>query len=212
MRALIIRITMVHCRNSTGGFYKALEPYCFRRNTEWAHLLCQHYPSHFLPTSNYTLSSSNCVYSLVEPGSRNWDLLHWWIEWLLEDMAAVCLPCLHLDHYCSHNCCCPLLFNRCKNIWQQFCQGFSHVIPSFLTKLIRTIITASAFTFLEYPDQFTLTVWLYDGNIPYFSTAHIPLFLVALTTFLFLWLPFTLILLFMQCIRKKTHHRGREQG
>jgi len=34
------------------------------------------------------------------------------------------------------------------------------------------------------------------------------LFLVALTTFLFFWLPFTLILLFMQCICKKTHHRA----
>ena len=76
------------------------------------------------------------------------------------------------------------------------------------TKLLRTIITASAFTLLEYPDQLTSTVWLYDGNTPYLSTAHIPLFLVALTTFLFLWLPFTLILLFMQCIRKKTQYRA----
>jgi len=123
-------------------------------------------------------------------------------------MATVCVSCLHLDHHCSHNCCFSLLFNRCKNIWQQFCQGSSHAILSFLTKLLRTIITASAFTFLEYPDQFMLTVWLFDGNIPYLSTAHIPLFLVALTTFLFLWLPFTLILLFMQCICKKTHHRA----
>ena len=37
--------TICYCRNSAGGFNQALEPYCFRRNTEWTHLLCQHYRS-----------------------------------------------------------------------------------------------------------------------------------------------------------------------
>jgi len=47
----------------------------------------------------------------------SWDLLHWWIEWLLEDMATVCLPCLYLDHYWYHDYCCTLLFNGCKILW-----------------------------------------------------------------------------------------------
>ena len=75
------------------------------------------------------------------------------------------------------------------------------------TKLLRTIITAISFTFLDYPDDFRTTVWLYDGNIPYLSPAHTPLFLVALTVFILLWLPYTVVLLLVQYLRKKTHHR-----
>ena len=75
------------------------------------------------------------------------------------------------------------------------------------TNLLHTIITVISFTFLTYPDDLWKTVWLYDGNITYLSPAHTPLFLVALTVFLFLWLPYTMVLLFTQCIRKKLHHR-----
>ena len=75
------------------------------------------------------------------------------------------------------------------------------------TKLLRTIITSISFTFLDYPEDFRTTVWLYDGNVLYSSPAHAPLLLVALTVFLFLWIPYTMVLLFMQCIRKKSHHR-----
>ena len=75
------------------------------------------------------------------------------------------------------------------------------------TKLLRTIITAISFTFLDYPDDFRKTVWLYDGNIQYLSPAHTPLFLVALAVLLFVWLPYTVVLLLAQYIQKKTHHR-----
>ena len=75
------------------------------------------------------------------------------------------------------------------------------------TKLLRTIITVISFTFLDYPDDFRTTVWLYDGNLQYLSPAHTPLLLVALAVFLFLWFPYTMVLLIMQCIRKKSHHR-----
>ena len=75
------------------------------------------------------------------------------------------------------------------------------------TKLLRAFIVVISFTFLDHPDDTQTAVWLYDGNIQYLSPAHIPLFLVALTVFFILWLPYTLVLLLMQCIRKKTHHR-----
>jgi len=41
------------------------------------------------------------------------------------------------------------------------------------TKLL--CITAFSFTFLDYPDEVTTAVWLYDGNFQYFSPAHAPL-------------------------------------
>ena len=75
------------------------------------------------------------------------------------------------------------------------------------TKLLRTIITVISFTFLDYPDDFRKTFWLYDGNISYLSPAHTPLFLVALIVFILLWLPYTVVLLLVQYLRKKTHLR-----
>ena len=48
------------------------------------------------------------------------------------------------------------------------------------TKLLRTIIAALSYTFLQYPDNSHITVWLYDGNIRYLSGKHIPLFTIAL--------------------------------
>ena len=68
-------------------------------------------------------------------------------------------------------------------------------------KLQRTIITALSFTFLTYPDG-TKTVWLYDSNIEYLHGKHIPLFTAALLALLFLLLPYTLVLFFIQCLSK----------
>ena len=68
-------------------------------------------------------------------------------------------------------------------------------------KLQRTIITALSFTFLTYPDG-TKTVWLYDSNIEYLHGKHIPLFIAALLALLFLLMPYTLMLFFIQCLPK----------
>ena len=68
-------------------------------------------------------------------------------------------------------------------------------------KLQRTIITALSFTFLTYPDG-TKTVWLYDSNIKYLHGKHIPLFIAALLALLFLLIPYTLVLFFIQCLAK----------
>ena len=71
------------------------------------------------------------------------------------------------------------------------------------TKLLRTIIAAFSFTSMEYPEDETKVVWLYDGNIGYLDKndgRHIALFLASLLVFLFLFLPYTIFLLFGQCI------------
>ena len=68
-------------------------------------------------------------------------------------------------------------------------------------KLQRTIITALSFTFLTYPDG-TKTVWLYDSNIEYLHGKHTPLFITVLLALLFLLIPYTLVLFFIQCLPK----------
>ena len=70
------------------------------------------------------------------------------------------------------------------------------------TKILRTIIAALSHTLLEYPNNSHVTVWLLDGNIGYLSSKHSPLFIAALGFLIFLFLPYTLVLLFGQWIRK----------
>ena len=69
-------------------------------------------------------------------------------------------------------------------------------------KILRTLITAVSFTYLEYPN----IVWLYDANIEYLSNERIPLLLVTLLVF-FLFLPYTLLLLFGQWLQAISHLR-----
>ena len=74
-------------------------------------------------------------------------------------------------------------------------------------KLQRTIIAALSFTFLNFLDGSRKKVWVYDGNINYLEGRHIPLFLAGLLAFIFLLLPYTLVLTFIQHLRRRTGTR-----
>ena len=74
------------------------------------------------------------------------------------------------------------------------------------TKILRTLIAVFYITYLEYP-TYNRGVWLYDANIGYLSGKHIPLFIVAVLVLLFLFLPYTLLLLFSQWLQSISHLR-----
>ena len=75
-------------------------------------------------------------------------------------------------------------------------------------KLLRTIIAALFFTFLDYPNEMQVAVWLYDGNIKYLHGKHIVLFLIASLTLLLLFLlPYTLLLTVGQWLQAKSNRR-----
>ena len=75
-------------------------------------------------------------------------------------------------------------------------------------KLLRIIIVAVAFTFIEFEDVSYITVWLRNGNVKYFNPKHIVLFLVALLfTFLYI-LPLTLLVLLAPCLQARSHHKA----
>ena len=78
-------------------------------------------------------------------------------------------------------------------------------------KLLRLVVTALEFSILTfYLDSFTKThslVWSVDGNLSYFGFPHILLFIAGLATLLILCLPYTLLLLFMQLIRRLPHFK-----
>ena len=73
-------------------------------------------------------------------------------------------------------------------------------------KILRTLIGVFYITYLEYP-TYNRMVWLYDANIDYLSGKYIPLFVVAVLVFLFLFLPYTLLLLFGQWLQAISHLR-----
>ena len=72
-------------------------------------------------------------------------------------------------------------------------------------KLLRTVIAVFSYTSLEYPNNSQIAVWLYDGNVRYLSGKHIPLFTAAMVCLIFLFLPYTMLLTFSQCLQAKSH-------
>ena len=74
-------------------------------------------------------------------------------------------------------------------------------------KLLRAVITILSFTYLDYPDEPTKAVWLYDGNVDYLRGKHIPLFIAAIATLIAFLIPYTFVVCFMQCLRRKSGYK-----
>ena len=75
-------------------------------------------------------------------------------------------------------------------------------------KLLRTIIDAFLIAVIaQYPQNTSYVVWYLDGNLRYCHHPHIYLFITAMATLVFLWLPYTLLLLFIQPLRRVSHLR-----
>ena len=68
-------------------------------------------------------------------------------------------------------------------------------------KLLGIIITSLSYTVLEYPGG-QKVVWSADGNIDYLGAKHAALFVAAVATLLFLWLPYTVLLFTGQWLYK----------
>ena len=64
-------------------------------------------------------------------------------------------------------------------------------------KLLSVTITALSFAVLDYPDGSQETVWLSDGNVPYFRGKHVALILIALLVIL-VGVPYTILLFLWQ--------------
>ena len=69
-------------------------------------------------------------------------------------------------------------------------------------KILRAILLALSITTLEYPHDKMQVVWLSDGNINYLHGKHIPLFVVGILFLVFVFLPYTLLLLLGQWLQK----------
>ena len=63
------------------------------------------------------------------------------------------------------------------------------------TKILKIIIEVYSSVKLDYPRNVTTTVWLKDANVPYLQTKHLILTVVTTLLLIFLFLPYTLLLL-----------------
>ena len=70
-------------------------------------------------------------------------------------------------------------------------------------KILRTIIAALSLTILHYPHK-NVVVWIHDANVP--LAKYTPLVVVALLFLLFLFLPYTMLLLLGQWLQRKSHY------
>ena len=73
-------------------------------------------------------------------------------------------------------------------------------------KILHTIVTSVSSTELQY-QNYNKTVWLYDGNVPFLEGKHSLMIGFAVVVFLFMVLPYTLLLLCGQCILLKSNWR-----
>ncbi len=115
-------------------------------------------------------------------------------------MAAVCIPLI-----CVGSCGCD---NRCQPLLGK--SGGSNPVTVLATlfllsyvKLLCTIIAALSYTTVEYPNS-QIAVWLYDANVRYLSSEHIPLIAAALICLIFHFLPYTMLLTFGQWLQAKS--------
>ena len=75
-------------------------------------------------------------------------------------------------------------------------------------KLLRIVLEATSVAVIaQYPQNTSYFVWYLDGNLRYCQHPHIYIFMAAIATLVFLWLPYTLLLLFIQPLRRVSHLR-----
>ena len=87
-----------------------------------------------------------------------------------------------------------------------FLLSYSKILTTIITALNLTqVLQGSANATSDKLEPYN--VWTHDGNIEYLKGKHVPLFAVALVLLVFLFLPYTLLLMLGQCIRSMSTKR-----
>ena len=151
--------------------------------------------------------------------SSNASFLSTFIAWLNLDLGIECCLYIGLDAYTETwlQFCFPLY------IWLLaaiviFLSHYSELVSKLggkntikvlatlllfsYTKFLRLFIDVVSYTTVTYPDGYTKSVWLYDGNIDYLKGKHIPLFIASILLLLLFIVPYTLFLLGIQWLHK----------
>ena len=146
----------------------------------------------FIAWLNLDFGIETCFYKGMDAYSKTWlQFVFPLYIWLLVGLISLVS---HFSHRFAN-----LLGNNPVSV-------LATLILLSYTKILRTLIAVFYITYLEYP-TYNRTVWLYDANIDCLSSKYIPLFIVAVLFFLFLFFPYTLLLLFGQWLQAISHLR-----
>ena len=144
----------------------------------------------FIAWLNLDFGIETCLYNGMDTYSKTW------LDSVLYILALVVLIIL-VSHFSRRFA--RLLGNNPVSV-------LATLILLTYAQILHTLIAAFSFTYLEY-STYNRMVWLYDANIDYLVGEHIPLYLVAVLVFFFLFLPYTLLLLFGQWLQAVSHLR-----
>ncbi len=146
----------------------------------------------FITWINLDLGIETCFYNGMDMYSRTWlQFVFPLYVWMLVGVVIV------LCHYFSWA---TKMFGR---------NPVAVLATLFLlsySKLLRTIISAMFFTYLNYPDNPRAPVWLHDGNVNYLNGKHAVLFVTALLALIILFLPYNIVIFFGQWIESRSQH------
>ena len=160
--------------------------------TFFPHNTTNSFPSWFIAWINLDLGIETCFYNGLDAYVKTWlqfafPLYIWFLV----------ITIIVLSHYFT-------LAARLSG--RNAVQVLATLFLLSYAKLLRIIITVFQSTNLEYPDKSVKTVWLYDGNVDCLKGKHIPLFIAALLL-LFISLPYTAILIFIQYLQHWSSYR-----
>ena len=176
----------------------------FYANTVWAYKLilfpseiqknCSHFLQVFIAWLNLDFGIESCFFFGLDAYWKTW--LQFLFPFYIWAIAGVIIVA------CRHSSRLTILIG---------CRAVPLLATLFLLsymKFLRTITDAIFVAVItEYPQNTYYAVWYLDGNLRYCHHPHIYLFIAAIATLVFLWLPYTLLLLFIQPLRRISHLR-----
>ena len=143
--------------------------------------------SQFISWLNLDLGISTCFSKELDAYSKTWlQFVFPFYLWI------VIIVIIILSHY---------FFRISKLMGRQAVPVLATLLLLSFTKLFRTCILALQVAYITCGDS-TLSVWAIDANINYWSTKHLPLVIFALVVFVFLMIPYTLLLLFSPLLER----------
>ena len=207
---LTLAYSCLHCcRNCFSGFPNVAQFDGLSGNNQWADFLANivranqtiFFPhstnnaflSIFIAWLNLDLGIETCFYSGLDAYAKTWlQFLFPLYIWTIVVLIIVS------SHYST---------TAAKLSGRNAVQVLATLFLLSYAKLLRITITALSFTLLEYPDGSVKRIWLYDGNVDYLKGKHIALFVAALLLLLFISIPYTVALLFIQCLQYRSRYR-----
>ena len=143
--------------------------------------------SQFISWLNLDLGISTCFSKELDAYSKTWlQFVFPFYLWIIIIVIII------LSHY---------FFRISKLMGRQAVPVLATLLLLSFTKLFRTFILALQQSYIKCGDS-TLSVWAIDANIKYGSTKHLPLVIFALVVFVFLMIPYTLLLLFSPLLER----------